>query len=165
MILCIKGVLPPVEWSISSFPHFLRFCKAPSRRLKIPQDYHTHECDLYNKYLVSTVTGQHGPFLTLRLFGSTNLFILHSRQRAFCHINANELDLSLLLSLFHSFLTYSDPYRIRLRCLFLERACSQRPFSQFLLCMKTSSLTQFLYLRRFHVFSTCFPHLYLPCLP
>jgi hypothetical protein len=75
------------------------------------------------------VTGQYGPLVTLLLSGSTNPFTLRSRQRAFSHIDANELDFSLSLTVFHSFLTHSDPYRIRSRCPFLERAHSRQLFS------------------------------------
>ena len=137
LLLCIKGVLPPVEWSISSFPHFLSFCKAPSQQLKFPQDCHAHECAFCDKYLVSTVTGQHGPFLTLRLFGSMNPFTLHSCQRMFSHIDANKLDFSLSLTLFLCFLTCSDLYRIRLQCSFHKCVLSQQPFSQFLFHAET----------------------------
>jgi hypothetical protein len=165
MLLCIKGVLPPVEWSTSSFPHFLRFCKAPSRRLAFPKDCHTNECDYYDKFLVSTVTGQYGPFLTLLLSRSTNPFTLHSRQRAFYHIDATELEFSLSLTHSHCFLTRSDPYRIRSQHLPHEHVDSQQLFSQFSLHTKTLCFIQIHYLQRFHVFSTRFPHLRSPCLP
>jgi hypothetical protein len=98
--------------------------KCSRHRLEALQDNVTQHCDLYVKFSLLTFTGQYSPFVTLLPSGSTNPFTLHSRQRAFSHIDANELNFFSLLTLFRCFLTRLDPYRIRSRCSFLERTLS-----------------------------------------
>jgi hypothetical protein len=113
-----------VSVQLSFFPPASSSQKCSRHRLEALQDNVTQHCELYVKFLLLTYTGQYDPFVTLLPSGSTNPFTLHSRQRAFSHINADELSYFTLLTLFRCLLTCSDPYRIRSRCPFPERTFS-----------------------------------------
>ena len=125
-------------------PIFLSFRKVPSQRLKFSQDCHANECDFHEKSLVFYGYRATRPIPSLLLFGSTSPFTLRPRQRAFSHIDANELDFSLFLALFHSFLTHSDPYRIRSWRPFHEHVHSRRRFFSVFVSYKNSLFHSYL---------------------
>ena len=91
--------------TMSSFPHFLCFCKDSSQWLRFPQDDIMQRHDLYIKFSLLTFTGQYGPFFMLLLFRSMNPFMFHSCQQAYSHIELHWTQSFFLLTIFHMFLT------------------------------------------------------------
>ena len=94
---------PTSRMEYASFPHFLGISKAPSWWLKIPQDYHTHECNFYDKYLVSTVMGQDSLFLKLFPFLYPSALVSGPHQWATLLSSTIALDFLILWLFFFVF--------------------------------------------------------------
>ena len=135
-----KGVLPPFEWSTSvilSFPTFSLSISAPHDNSYSPKTTAHHGVVFTLSSLVSTVTGQYGPIVTLLLFGSTNPFTFHLHQRVHSHIELHRTRSFLSLTVFHPFPAHSDPYQICSRQPFYELVNSRGPCSYIFFLTKT----------------------------
>ena len=114
-IFVFKGVLPPFESILRSFllsSTFSLSISAPHDNSYSPKTTAHHGVVFTLSSLVSTVTGQYGPIVTLLLFGSTNPFTFHLHQRVHSHIELHRTRSFFSLTIFHSFLSHSDPYWI-----------------------------------------------------
>ena len=105
---------------------------------------------------------QYSLFPMLFPFSYLGVLITGPCQWATLSLNTIVLDLSPLLTIFHSFLTHPDPYQIQLRQSLYKHVNPQQQLSHFLFYTKTFC---FIYIWPLWHFS-CIPDTsYLPCLP
>ena len=150
-IFVFKGVLPPFKKYTSvilSFPTFSLSISAPHDNSYSPKTTAHHGVVFTLSSLVSTVTGQYGPIITLLLFGSTNPFTFHLHQRVHSHIELHRTRSFLSLTVFHPFPAHSDPYQICSRRPFYELVNSRGLFSHFFSLTRTLCFILVCYLQR-----------------